>query len=296
VVLSCSGWSCTRLISISEVPGGNPVARNDPEHFCVAFLVCPDCHAAFCDRCVPRSPFHTARCKHCSGELVDGAHRDRIVAGGKAECVRHNEAGFALGGAGRFDDALAEFDEAIRLREEYIAAHFNRGMALNLLGRSGEAIAAFEQVTQVDPTNVQAMYDIGGVYRTVGDLERALDAYHRALAAQPRYVAARVNLAVTLNDLDRCAEAVRACDRAIQIDMAEVAADQFPNARSFAYGAKGAALLKLGRNEEALEAIDLALADREDAQNHANRAAVLERLGRHEEARAAALRAQQLRQ
>jgi tetratricopeptide (TPR) repeat protein len=296
VVLSCSGWSCTRLISVSDVPGGNPVARHDPEHFSAAFLVCPDCHATFCDRCVPRSPFHAARCKECSGELVDGAHHAMVTAAPKAECVRRNEAGYDLGGAGRLDDALAAFDEAVRLRDTYIAAHFNRGMALNLLGRPADAIAAFERAALLDPTNVQAMYDIGGVYRKLGDRNQAVAAYNRALAAQPRYVAARINKAVTLNELDRCEEAVRECDRAIQIDTAEVAADHFPNARSFAYGAKGAALLKLGRNEESLQAIDLSLADREDALNYVNRAAVLERLGRHEEARAATLRAQQLSQ
>jgi tetratricopeptide (TPR) repeat protein len=294
VILSCSGWSCSRLISVSDVPGGNPVARDDPEHYSIDFLICPDCHSAFCDRCVPRSPLHAARCKDCSGELVDGARRPMVLAASKADCAQRFDAGLEFGRAGRPAEALAAFEEAARLRETYISAHFNRGIALKMLGRTADAIVAFGRAAQLDPSHAQPWYDIGGAYRQLGDLPRAVDAYNRALAAEPLFVAARINLAVTLNDVGRADDAIRACDRAIQIDAAQVAVDEIPHARAFAYGAKGAALLKLGRNAEALEAIDLALADREDALTYTNRATVLERLGRHDESRAATQRAQQL--
>jgi Flp pilus assembly protein TadD len=293
VVLSCSGWNCTRLISVSVIPGGNPVAQADPEHFSVTFLICPDCHATFCDRCVPRTPFHARRCRDCVNELVDGAHRGRVVSGAKADYARAHAVGLEHGRAGRLAEAVFSFEEAVRLRPTYVSAHFHRGVALNLLGLDPQSIEAFEQVTQIDPTHAQAMYDLGGVYRKRGDSQRALDAYNQALGVQPRFVAARINRAVTLIDLGRYQDALAACDRAIQIDIAEVAADRFPHARSFAHSAKGVALLKLDRYALALDAFDQALELRDDPQTWHHKAAVLQRLGRHDEAQAAAARAGQ---
>jgi tetratricopeptide (TPR) repeat protein len=293
VVLSCSGWNCPRLISVSAIPGGNPVAQADPEHFSTTFAVCPDCHSTFCDRCVPRSPFHLARCRDCLADLVDGARRGEVTSAAKAECARVHDSGLAHGRSGRLTEAVFAFEEAVRLRPTYISAHFNRGVALNLLGLDVQAIEAFERVTQIDPTHAQAMYDLGGAYRKSGDWSRALDAYNRALGVQPRFVAARVNQAVTFIDLRRYEDAIVACDRAIQIDSADVAADRFPDARSFAHSAKGVALLQLGRAEEALAAFDQALDLRDDPQTWRHKATVLQRLGRADEAHAAASRAGQ---
>lgn len=166
----------------------------------------------------------------------------------------------------------------------------NRGVALNLLGLAPQAIAAFARVIELDPTHAQARYDLGGVYRQQRDWPRALDAYNGALGVQPRFVAARVNQAVTLIDLGRHEEAVAACDRAIQIDAADLAADRFPDARAYAYSAKGVALLQLGRDPEALAAFDQALDLRDDAQTWRHKATVLQRLGRHDEAAIAAAR------
>ncbi len=63
-VLQCAG--CERFISVSAVPGGNPVALADPERWSVVKRVCEDCRKCFCDRCAPsvRSP-----CPSCGGDF-----------------------------------------------------------------------------------------------------------------------------------------------------------------------------------------------------------------------------------
>jgi tetratricopeptide (TPR) repeat protein len=295
VIVACVGWNCDRLISVSDVAGGNPVAADDPVNFSLTFLVCPDCHRTFCDRCVPRGYLFATRCRSCSADLVDGAYYERVLAGAKAAVVQVHDRGSELGAAGRLDEALGAFDEAVRQRETYISAHVSRGVACRLLGRPAEAVAAFECATRLDPTHVQALFDIGGIHRATRQLEQALLAYDRALTMQPRYLSALVNKAVTLSDLDRCEEAVLACNQALLLDLAELSVDKVEGSRPFIYGAKGAALLKLGMNAEALESIDFALAGREDPATLTNRATALERLGRPGEAREAADRAAALR-
>ena len=43
---------------------------------------------------------------------------------------------------GRLDEALAAHDRALRYRQDYATAHFNRGNVLKALGRPADAIAA----------------------------------------------------------------------------------------------------------------------------------------------------------
>ncbi|MBL8912544.1 MAG: hypothetical protein JNM17_17760 [Archangium sp.] len=53
-VLSCA-TGCPRLISVSAVPGGNPVAKEDPEHWAMIYGQCATCKSNYCDRCIEKS-------------------------------------------------------------------------------------------------------------------------------------------------------------------------------------------------------------------------------------------------
>jgi tetratricopeptide (TPR) repeat protein len=286
VILACAGWRCQRMISVSNIPGGNPTARNDPEHFSIKFQICPDCHQTFCDRCAPKAGFlRSTPCRQCGGKLVDGGQRQKVNGTQVAEFVRLHQEGYDHGARGDMPAALALFDRAIAIREAYADAHFSRGLALRNLGRREEAVAAFERSFAVDPRNPQPLFDAGNVLRDLGQRDRALATFDRALAAEPRYVAVHINKSIALMDMDRAEEALHCAEEALRIEAAGASADHTPNAASFANGAKGAALLKLGRNQEALAAIDQAINDGPDnPDNYLNRATALERLGRAEEA------------
>ena len=54
---------CGRSISISIIPGGNPVALADPEKWSATWRPCPVCHHAYCDRCMDFEPL----CPKCPG-------------------------------------------------------------------------------------------------------------------------------------------------------------------------------------------------------------------------------------
>ena len=53
--------------------------------------------------------------------------------------------------AGRGADAIAEYEEALRLRPDYAEAHNNLGVLLVNLGRTDEAIPHFEEATRLRP-------------------------------------------------------------------------------------------------------------------------------------------------
>ena len=59
MVLICGG--CQRLISVSQIPGGNPSAKANPDRWAVAYARC-DCGHLACDRCISAA---NGKCPNC---------------------------------------------------------------------------------------------------------------------------------------------------------------------------------------------------------------------------------------
>lgn len=66
-VLKCAGENCPRLISVSAIPGGNPVALSNPEMWATIHFECASCGKPYCDRCVKKSSGMS--CPSCGGKL-----------------------------------------------------------------------------------------------------------------------------------------------------------------------------------------------------------------------------------
>lgn len=109
----------------------------------------------------------------------------------------------------------------------------------------------------------------------LGYLEEALDCYREALVAQPRLSSALLNTANTLISLERFAEAMPFCDRAIAPNSLD--ADVINN--------KGLCYHGIGDYRAALECFDQSIAvNPEDADFWYNRGRAASRLGRRDEA------------
>jgi hypothetical protein len=78
----------------------------------------------------------------------------------KQECLQayyvHNNLGNALKDKGRLDEAIAEYHEALRLKQDYPEAHNNLGFTLAKKGQLGEAIAQYQEALRVRPDFVGA--------------------------------------------------------------------------------------------------------------------------------------------
>jgi tetratricopeptide (TPR) repeat protein len=61
--------------------------------------------------------------------------------------------GLALNGKGRLDEAIASFQEVLKLKPDYADAHDNLGLVLGKEGRWDEAISQFQEVLRLDPNN-----------------------------------------------------------------------------------------------------------------------------------------------
>ena len=71
----------------------------------------------------------------------------------------------------RYEEAIAAYEQAIRLDPNYASAYNNKGTALNDLKRYEEAIAAYEQAIRLDP-NYTFAYNNKGMLYTSSDTKR----------------------------------------------------------------------------------------------------------------------------
>ncbi|RKH34250.1 tetratricopeptide repeat protein [Corallococcus sp. CA031C] len=106
--------------------------------------------------------------------------------------------------AGRYEDALRDFEAAKKERPSDPIVEFNRADALAKLGRAAEAREAFKQVAESSrqPDLAQkSWYNLGNLAATAGDRKEALKSYRRALTLDPTDPLARHNYEVVLRDL-----------------------------------------------------------------------------------------------
>jgi tetratricopeptide (TPR) repeat protein len=75
-------------------------------------------------------------------------HVARAELATEAQARVHHERGFQLAEVGRYEEALVEFEEVLRLLPRP-SARFNRARCLESMGRNTEALAAFEQYLEL---------------------------------------------------------------------------------------------------------------------------------------------------
>jgi Flp pilus assembly protein TadD len=204
-----------------------------------------------------------------------GLHLEALASFEKALSLRGdaptwNATGHQLFHAGRLEEALHAFDQAIAVDPNLSEAHCNRGSTLIRLNRFSEALQSCERAAALTPQNAAA-HDYCGVALTqLGRYEDALQWHDRAIALSPNEAALHSNRAATLVRLERTEEALASSERAIAL--APELADAHVN--------RGFALTKLGRHAIALQAYEQGLTLEPDlADAHLGRGYTLQLLG-----------------
>lgn len=120
-------------------------------------------------------------------------------------------------GAGRYADACAAIERALRLdatRPDYHAQH---ARCLALRKREGEARAAAERAEALAPLDALTLDTLGVVWSRLGDHARAVKAFESAVTQSPDNADFHYNLAASLRILGRFDEAERELDTVIRL-------------------------------------------------------------------------------
>jgi tetratricopeptide (TPR) repeat protein len=81
---------------------------------------------------------------------------------------------------GQYDQAIADFDQALKAKPSDPAVLTYRGVTYYAKGQSERAIQDFEQAIKADPKFGRAYYQRGMVYETLGRYSKALEDLDRA--------------------------------------------------------------------------------------------------------------------
>jgi tetratricopeptide (TPR) repeat protein len=110
--------------------------------------------------------------------------------------AHNNLAGVVLKIPGRVNEAVAQYEEALRLNPDYADAHNNLGNAWSKLpGRMNDAIAQYEEALRLKPDFAEAHNNLGSAITTMpGRLNDAIAQYEEALRLEPDLAEAHCNL------------------------------------------------------------------------------------------------------
>jgi tetratricopeptide (TPR) repeat protein len=113
-----------------------------------------------------------------------------------ADAEAYLRRGEASAGAHEYDQAIADYTMAIRLRPDYAEAYNNRGHAYHWKGGNADrAIADFARAIELRPNYPTAYNNRGVVYMAGGHSEKGLPDFDRALELNPTFRNAYVNRA-----------------------------------------------------------------------------------------------------
>jgi len=178
--------------------------------------------------------------------------------------MAHNNLGLWYEERGDLKAAIAQYEEALRLKEDYASVHNNLGGILRTMpGRSDEAFEHIREAVRLEPGFAEAHNNLGVWYGDRGDRENAAAEYGEALRLKPSYATAHNNLGSVLATMPgRMDEAVAHFQEAVRLK------PDFAEARNNL----GTAWLNTpGRSSDAIAQFEEALRARPDfAQAHKN--------------------------
>ena len=166
------------------------------------------------------------------------------------EARAHLERGQRLYDQGQVNEAIAEWQETIRLAPQAARAHHRLGVAWRDRGEQTKAIAAFREALRLEPDNATTYVQLARALEVAGDTPGALEAYRAALRLVPSapYVHNRLgHLLAAEGDWSGAAQAW------------QHTVDLVPD-YAYAYVHLGDAFEHLNKKDEALSAYEQALA------------------------------------
>jgi tetratricopeptide (TPR) repeat protein/peroxiredoxin len=128
-----------------------------------------------------------------------------------------NNLGLLAARDGRTDEAIGDFQKALRLDPDYSIAISNLGNAFRQANRLDDAQQAFERGLRVNPEDPDANYGLGMVFAQTNDTHRAEEHLQKAIKYRSPYPEALNNLAILYLRTERRDQAVATFEESIRL-------------------------------------------------------------------------------
>jgi tetratricopeptide (TPR) repeat protein len=135
----------------------------------------------------------------------------------------YNNRGATYNDLGRYEDALADYAQAIHLNPAFALAHNNRGNTYHALGQYEDTLADFAQAIRLNPAYAEAYNNRGTTYDDLGRYEDALADYAQAIRLNPASAKAYFNCGALMANTGRLRESLPYFEKAAQLGLSQAA-------------------------------------------------------------------------
>jgi len=125
--------------------------------------------------------------------------------------------GLAYGNAGQYEEAIASYKEAIRIKPDDADAHYNLGVTYGESGQYEEAIASYKEALRIKPDDADAHYNLGYVYRELGQYEEAIASFKKSIRIKPDDANAHYSLGLAYDESGQYEEAIASYKEVLRI-------------------------------------------------------------------------------
>lgn len=129
----------------------------------------------------------------------------------------HNNRGVELAELGRLPEAIAAFNQAIKIYPNYENAHNNLGLALGSQKQFPEAVNAFKVALTINPTNIETYNNLGIALGSQGKFSEAIAAFKQAIQIKPDEPTSHQNLGIAFWSQGKTPQAITSLHKAKQL-------------------------------------------------------------------------------
>jgi tetratricopeptide (TPR) repeat protein len=160
----------------------------------------------------------------------------------KAEADALIKQGTTLHDARKYDEAIAKYDEALKIDPDNMTAMFEKSFSLVSSGKPDQAIPYLEKVSASN--SMPNAYDLlGSIYDDKQNFEKATGYYQKGIAAFPAFHMLRYNLSISLIRQKKFKEAEATAIESIKINPRHASSQRAYAMATFAQGNMPASLL-----------------------------------------------------
>jgi tetratricopeptide (TPR) repeat protein/S1-C subfamily serine protease len=161
----------------------------------------------------------------------------------------YNNRGIAKFRSGNSQAAIADYDRAIALNPKYIESYNNRGLAKSALGNKQGAIIDFDMSIAINPEIAKSYSNRGNVKFYSGNKQEAIIDFNRAISLDSKCIECYTNRGVAKSELGDQQGAIIDFDKIISLDTRDVQA----------YNSRGIAKSTLGNKQGAMNDFNQAI-------------------------------------
>jgi predicted Zn-dependent protease len=151
--------------------------------------------------------------------------------------------GITLHDAGKYDEAIAKYDEAIKADPGYSNGYYEKGFTLFSTGKGKDALPCLEKVLKLDPQSPGAYDMIGSIYDDDKQTDKAIEYFQKGLKIDSTYQRLYYNMAITYYRLGKYADAEVKAIKAIKLDPKHASSQRVYAMTTYSEDKRGVSLL-----------------------------------------------------